>query len=215
MLNALYIVTRDLDVQHPGQASTRFGGAMKQAHNRERGFSLLEMMVVVGVTAIGLAMAVINTSSLLPSLKANSAMDQVFGQLRAAHDGAITQRRQFQVNFVGDNGFTVTEIEPVGSSPVTTITLGGGAWFMLFNGIPDTPMAFGNKAPVYIGGATGGPAVMNFTTTGGFVDGKGSPTNGTVFLGIPGQPNTARAVTIMGATGRIRQYHWDGKAWQE
>lgn len=181
----------------------------------ERGFSLLELMVVIGVISIGLAMAVIQTSSLGPSLKANSAMDQVFSKLRAAHDGAITQRRQFQLQFVGNNQINVTEIEPVGSSPVTTITLGGGAQFILFSGIPDTPMAFGNNAAVYIGGASGGPVVMNFTTTGGFVDGNGNPINGTIFLGIPGNPSTARAVTILGATGRVRQYHWDGKSWQE
>ena len=49
----------------------------------------------------------------------------------------------------------------------------------------------------------------------GFVDGNGNPIDGTVFLGIPGLPGTARAVAVLGATGRIRQYHWDGNAWQE
>lgn len=188
---------------------------MNRLNKAEKGFSLLELMIVVGVTLVGLAVAVIQTSSLVPSLRANSAMDQVFSQFRALRDTAITQRRQVQVEFAGNDQITSTEIEPVGSSPVTTITLGGGAQFILFGGIPDTPMAFGNNAAVYIGGVSGGPPVMSFTTTGAFVDGNGNPLNGTVFLGISGQPNTARAVTVLGATGRVRQYHWDGKAWQE
>jgi hypothetical protein len=32
---------------------------------------------------------------------------------------------------------------------------------------------------------------------------------------IPGNNATARAVTILGATGRIRPYRWDGSAWRE
>jgi hypothetical protein len=39
--------------------------------------------------------------------------------------------------------------------------------------------------------------------------------NGTVFLGLPGLKGTARAVTILGATGRVRPYYWDGTKWSE
>jgi hypothetical protein len=56
---------------------------------------------------------------------------------------------------------------------------------------------------------------MKFTTTGAFIDAGNTFVNGTVFLGVPGQPSTARAVTVLGATGRVRQYHWDGTRWQE
>lgn len=189
---------------------------MKQRLNKpERGFSLLEIMVVLGMIMISLAIAVIQTSSLVPRLRANSAMGQVFTQLRETRNTAISKRRLIQVQFVGNNQIQMTQIEPVGPSPVTTITLGGGVQFTLVAGVPDTPMAFGNNAAVYFAGVSGGPSVMDFSSTGGFVDVKGNPVNGTVFLGIPGQPATARAVTVLGATGRIRQYHWDGNVWQE
>lgn len=56
---------------------------------------------------------------------------------------------------------------------------------------------------------------MKFTTNGALIDGNNSTVNGTVFLGIPGKNQTARAITILGATGRVRQYHWDGNQWQE
>jgi hypothetical protein len=57
---------------------------------------------------------------------------------------------------------------------------------------------------------------MKFTTNGSFIDGGNTLVNGTVFLGIlGGRPSTARAITILGATGRVRPYHYDGTAWQE
>jgi hypothetical protein len=56
---------------------------------------------------------------------------------------------------------------------------------------------------------------MKFTTNGSLIDGGNTLVNGTVFLGIPGRASTARAITILGATGRVREYHWDGTQWQE
>jgi Tfp pilus assembly protein FimT len=205
---ALYLLMYELKVE--------LNLMMKRRGSKtERGFSILELIVVVAMIMIGLAAAILQTSTLLPSLRANSAMNQVFSQLRDARDLAVTQRRWVQVQFVGNNQITTTLIEPVGTSPTTTITLEGGAQFLLFSGIPDTPMAFGNSTAVYINGVSGGPSVMNYTSTVTFADGYGNPISGTVFLGIPGKSGTARAVTLLGATGRTREYHWDGKAWQE
>jgi prepilin-type N-terminal cleavage/methylation domain-containing protein len=190
---------------------------MRQAHSSQRGFSLIELIVVIGVTVIGLAMAIIQTSGLLPNLKANGAMDQVSGVLRNARDTAMTQRRQVTVQFAGNNQITVTVIEPVGVSPATATDLGSGAQFTLFAGLPDTPMAFGTptNGGVYFGGVNGGPVGMQFMSTGQLVDANGNPISGTVFLGMPGKTATARAVTVLGATGRIREYRWDGSAWRE
>jgi hypothetical protein len=56
---------------------------------------------------------------------------------------------------------------------------------------------------------------MKFSTTGAFIDGGNTLVNGTVFMGIPGRSSTARAISILGATGRVREYHWDGSQWQE
>ena len=47
--------------------------------------------------------------------------------------------------------------------------------------------------------------------------GNNDPVNGTVFIGVPGDMKTARAITILGSTGRVRTYSWTGVAygWQE
>jgi prepilin-type N-terminal cleavage/methylation domain-containing protein len=192
---------------------------MRQYSNRsQRGFSLLEVLTAVAIISIIMGMAMLNYGSILPNFKANSAMDQLLYQLRSARERAISHRREVQVQFVGTNQLTITELWPVGTAPAPSYaTFEGGAQFMVFASIPDipAPFNFGNTAPVYFGGLSGGPPIMKFSTTGAFIDGGNTLVNGTVFLGIPGRPSTARAISILGATGRVREYHWDGSQWQE
>lgn len=183
---------------------------------REQGYSFLELIVVIGMITVILGMALVSTSSMLPAFRANAAMDQVYGQLRAARATAITQRREVQIQFILPNQIQLTRLDqPTGTTDLGTITLEGKAQFNVFTGVPDTPMTFGNAAAVYFGGMSGGPPIMKFNSTGGFVDAGSNPINGTVFVGIVGRQDTARAVTVLGATGRVRQYHWTGSQWME
>jgi prepilin-type N-terminal cleavage/methylation domain-containing protein len=192
---------------------------MRQCSNQsQRGFSLLEILTAVAIISIISAMAMLNYGTILPNFKANSAMDQLLYQLRSARERAISHRRDVQVQFVGTNQITITEIWLIGTAPpATTMSFEGGAKFMVFAGLPDLPgpFNFGNTSAVYFGGVSGGPPIMKFTTSGAFIDGGNTLLNGTVFMGIPGKPSTARAISILGATGRVREYHWDGTQWQE
>jgi type II secretory pathway pseudopilin PulG len=179
---------------------------------------MLEILTGVAIISIVLAMSLLNYGSILPNFKANSAMDQLLYQLRSARERAISHRREVQVQFVGTNQLTITELWPVGTAPpASTVSFEGGAQYIVFAGVLDIPAPynFGNSAPVYFGGVTGGPPIMKFSTTGAFIDGGNTLLNGTVFMGIPGKSGTARAISILGATGRVREYHWDGSQWQE
>jgi hypothetical protein len=82
--------------------------------------------------------------------------------------------------------------------------------FLLFAGQPDTPDAFGRNSATDFGGA---PLVM-FTADGMLTDANGNAANGSVFLGKPGSPITARAVTVFGPTATIRTYRWNGAQWR-
>src|SRR2546429_1784165 len=98
---------------------------MRPYSNRsQRGFSLMEILIAVAIISIILGMTMLNYSTLLPNYKANSAMDQLLYQLRSARERAISHRREVQVQFVGTNQLTVTEIWLVGTAPLpTTVTL--------------------------------------------------------------------------------------------
>jgi prepilin-type N-terminal cleavage/methylation domain-containing protein len=190
----------------------------KNADSSQHGFSLIEGLIAIAVIGIVLGMAIINFSSIMPNFKANSAMDAILYRLRSAREQAIAHRRNVQITFVGNNQITIAELWPVGvPPPPVTYTFEGGAKFITFGSVPDLPAPynFGNGAPIIFGGQAGGPPIMQFTTSGAFVDGGNTLLNGTVFLGMPGNATTARAISVLGATGRIREYHWDGTAWQE
>jgi type II secretory pathway pseudopilin PulG len=203
---------------------------MRKKEQRQRGFSLLETVVVIGITMILAGMAVVQSFGSMESYKVNSAMDIVVSQMRVARQVAITQRRtvQFWVDSLPETDglyhikyqqqpapLTAEVAGPIFDTPIP-----GQTQFILEAGVPDTPMKFGNNAAVYIGNppVTGGPPVMQFNSTGTFTDNTGNTLlYGTIFIGVPNHPETARAVTIMGGTGRVREYHWEGTTtgWQE
>ena len=66
-------------------------------------------------------------------------------------------------------------------------------------------------------GTNGGPVGgMLFQSDGELVDGSTyQPINGTVFLGVPGTATTARAVTVLGSTGRVRGWTGNGNNWTQ
>jgi type II secretory pathway pseudopilin PulG len=190
----------------------------RNAGSSPSGFSLLETLGVVAVIAIVIGMAILNFTTILPNFKANSALDQVLSQLRSAREQAIAHRRQVQVSFPDAYHIAISEVSQTGVlGPMVTYAFEGGGHFVTFATVPDLPAPynFGNAAPVFFGGLAGGPPIMRFSTNGSFVDGGNTLLNGTVFIGIPGNPATARAISVLGATGRVRPYHWNGSAWLE
>jgi len=191
---------------------------MKLKRNHERGFSLLETLIVIGIIFILSAITMMKSFGTMDSYHANSAMDTVVSQLRVARQMAISQRRRVIVSFDQSNmqiSYQVMAPTTTGTTEqngtVVTMPLPKSTQFVLESGPPDTPMGFGNSAAIYIGNLSGGPSIMQFNSTGTFTDITGyNVLNGTVFVGVPNKPTTARAITIMGSTGRVRQYSYIG-----
>jgi len=172
----------------------------------QQGFSLLETMVTLTIAAIVGGMATANLVAARRAIQGDGAMRMVMTQLNTAREMAITQRRLMEVQFAGGNIVRVVRHETPGNATTTVATaiLESRAQFALTPNVPDTPDAFGTAAPVSFGLAQ---AVM-FNTDGTLIDTNGSPVNGSVFLAITGQPESTRAVTVLGSTGRVRGYKW-------
>lgn len=176
----------------------------------QAGFSLLEMLLVVVILLIVMGMALMSTRSIQTNLRANAGLNQVVGLLRSARETSISERRNVRLELLGTNRIRLTRQElPVGTTVISDVTLENNMQFMLTPGVADTPDLFGNAAAVSFGGTP----MMLFMSDGTFVDANGNPLNGSLFLGVPNQPEMARAVTIVGATGRIRGYRWTGGGW--
>jgi prepilin-type N-terminal cleavage/methylation domain-containing protein len=178
----------------------------------DRGFSVIELLVVLGITGVLSAMAGLQIMMARPSIKGDGAMRVILGQMRTAREMAITERRYMRVTFVSPNLMQIVREEAPGPSTtlVDSRVLEGNIQFLLIGGVGDTPDAFGQTSAVSFGTATN----VKFTPEGTMVDQNGRTINGSVFLAMPSEPLSVRAVTVLGSTGRIRGYRWDGRAWR-
>ena len=173
------------------------------------GYSLVELLLVVGLIAVIAGMTVFSVQAALPGMIGNAALDTVVGALRLGRNSAIAQRRPIEVRVTPPNRIDLVRIDTGGETTITTAFLEGAPSFVLTPGLPDTPDAFGNATAVDFGGA----AVVRFRADGTLTDGAGLPVNGSIFIGVPGTPLAARAATLVGATGRAMPYRWNGAVW--
>lgn len=190
--------------------------ASYQTGARERGLTLVELMVVLGIGMLVMGIAIGGVPAMLKVSRADGGLAELASAIRGARELSISNRRNMRLTF-GANTITITRVEYCASpcTPATTtmrsITLEGRAQFQLVAGLPDTPDAFGNSSAVNIGSST---PVM-FTTDGSFVDANGDVRNAALFIAIPGDGLSARAVTVFGATGALHLWKWNGRAWVE
>jgi Tfp pilus assembly protein FimT len=174
------------------------------------GFTMVECAVACCFIFTVTGFALLNIQGILPAMRANEASNQMLTQLRVGRELAISQRRNIEVRFVGNNQIEFVRADvPSGTTLLSRSTLENSFQFQLFNGVPDTPDSFGNAAAVDFHSAS----KLFFLSDGTFVDAQGNPLNGSIFVGLPNRPETARAVTVLGATGRVRAYRWTGSKW--
>ena len=195
----------------------------RRRENDERAFSLIELMIAISIILIVSAMSITALKPNLQNARVDAAMRQVLETFRQAREWSIANRRYVGVTFPANNQIAVTQLNTLtpgagGVNPVlTTVTLSPPLIFTL-DGMPDTPDAYGNANAIEFEGVAGGPVGgMIFQSDGELLDGATFlPINGTVFLGLPGQESTARAVTLLGTTGRVRGWKSTGTtAWYQ
>jgi Tfp pilus assembly protein FimT len=195
----------------------------KRDHRSAAGFSLVEVMIVVGLGLVLTGMAVAQIGISRPGIKGDGGMRVILGQMNQARQTAIQQRRYVRVVFTTPNLMQVIREDTTSPTVCTTTCtvlssayLEGNVQFGLVSGEIDTPDAFGinaaafNSTPVAFGVA----ANVKFAPNGTLVNQDGALTNGTVFLAIPSAALSSRAVTVLGSTGRVRGYRWDGRNWK-
>jgi prepilin-type N-terminal cleavage/methylation domain-containing protein len=176
----------------------------------QRGFTLPEVMLAIAIMSIVMAMSVAGMSRAIPDTRAGAASQSVLHTLTIARESALTQRLAVEIRFTGTNTLIVTRLNADGTTTELVRTvLEGGVQFVRFPGLPDTPDGFGNRAALDFDNA----ARLLFQPDGMLTDGGDVPVDGSVFLGLPGNAGTARAVTVFGPTGRVASYRWNGTAW--
>lgn len=186
----------------PGRRATPVGG--------QRGYSLVETLVVTSLACTLTATAVVQVRTQRATINADNAMRLVMGELTRARDLAVAQRRNIRVTFVGVNEVRLTRLEvPTGTTLLRRATMEGNMRFALPVGTPDTADAFGAGSALDFDGS----GTVIFNSDGMLVDAAGAVINGTVFLAAPNDPYATRAVTVLGATGRVRGFRRLKSTW--
>jgi Tfp pilus assembly protein FimT len=174
------------------------------------GFSMVELCIVLSVAMMVLGFAMLNIPGFRRGASANASMYQIVDVLRNARELAMVQRRRIEVQFSNNNRAIIVRHNLAGeeSETVIDVTLADDYRFIVFD-LPDTPDALGKSDPVCFQDTD----TISFLPDGSLVGDDNTPRSGSIFLGQAGRPETARAVTIIGPTGRVRSYRWNGAEW--
>ena len=88
------------------------------------GFSLIELMVVVGIAGTIMATAVLVAPGAIRDARADGGMTTVVTALRRAKDLAVTERRDMEVRFVAPNEIQIWRLEVPAAAGQTMVRLG-------------------------------------------------------------------------------------------
>lgn len=189
---------------------------MKWRLSDERGFSLMELLVIAGIIGVlgGVAMGV--SSTIVRMVRGESGAQQLDAFLKRHREMAIARRRDIEIRFIDPNqvqsavrSVPVNPGDPIVATVLETMTFEGGIEYQLTDGLPDTRNGFGNATPVSLEGAD----VVMLSSEGAFINVPGDPINATISLGIEGDPLSATAITILGVTASIERWRWNGSDW--
>jgi type II secretory pathway pseudopilin PulG len=185
----------------------------------QSGFSIAELVVTVGVLMVGGGIAVMNISGALRGAHVETAYQNTLDQLRFARQVAIDKRTVCRVDFAAPGTISVTQAFADGT-PVTTetITLPADVQYTIVTGMPKPPSATpdnlgnGNVAIDFDRVAGGSGATIFFQPDGSALDAAGRVNDGVIYVARPNELNGARAISLLGTTGRIRGWRLGTKA---
>jgi Tfp pilus assembly protein FimT len=185
----------------------------------QAGFSLSEIVVTLGVLMIGGGIAIMNISGALRGAHVETAYQNTLNQMRYARQVAIDKRTVCRVDFAAPGTITVTQAFADGT-PVQseTLTLPADVQYTIVAGMPTPPAA----TPDNIGNGTlaidfdrvkaGGGTTIFFQPDGSALDAFGLPNDGVIYVARPNELVSARAITLLGTTGRIRGWRLGTKS---
>ena len=212
-----------------GQHKMKISHCDSNRKYRARGFSLLEMMIVICVMMIIGGIGFMAVQPALKDAKVNQAFESAMMPLRVARQRAIAERKQYIVCF--GIAAPAGALTPLGAptaqsiqtfrwdagtalsaaTQITAITLPQDIQFQTIAGLPNgaatVPDGFGNATVALDFDQNVAGAIKNqvmFMPDGSAHDVNGNLNSGILYLARNGDLYSSRAVTLYGATGRIR-----------
>ncbi|HSR49353.1 MAG TPA: hypothetical protein VLV83_00915 [Acidobacteriota bacterium] len=167
----------------------------------------MEILSVFAMVALLAAVAVPMMNTAIRESRLNSAHDFVTMELRRARQAAVDFRRNHRLTVNADGSITLERQEMPSRdwTVVKTEFLPAGMTFA-----PPTGAPTGEASPDGLGGEAidfGGANLVFFRPDGSARDQVGNIVNGIVYVSSETNPDRGKAVTLLGATGRIKP--WD------
>lgn len=185
----------------------------------QSGFSIAELVVTVGVLIVGGGIAIMNISGALRGAHVETAYQNTLNQMRFARQIAIDKRTVCRVDFAAPGTISVTQAFADGTPIQTeTITLPADVQYTIVTGMPTPPAATpdnlgnGNTAIDFDRVAGGSGTTIFFQPDGSALDAAGRVNDGVIYVARPKELNGARAITLLGTTGRIRGWRLGTKS---
>jgi prepilin-type N-terminal cleavage/methylation domain-containing protein len=185
--------------------------------SRQAGFTVIELLIVIGLGVLLCAYATVQTRQGLSAFRANGAMNAVKAKLNSIRETAMSRERDITIQFNGTNGIDFFMVNPDASlTKIDNVTLEGTNTFVsTFSSLTgttalDTWCTDGANTWANLTTKT----TLRFNSDGALIDGATRKlVSGCLYLGVSGTNSTARAVSVFGATGRMRTYRYVGTAW--
>jgi Tfp pilus assembly protein FimT len=172
---------------------------------------LTELLVTVAILMVGGAVAVMNVAGAVRSSHVETAYQNTLDQLRFARQVAIDKRTVCRVDFTAPGTVSVTQAFADGTPVQTeTITLPADVQYTVVAGMPTPPtptpdnLGNGTVAIDFDRVAGGSGATIFFQPDGSALDAAGRTNDGVIYVARPNELTGARAITLLGTTGRLR-----------
>jgi len=172
-----------------------------------RGFSLIELMIVVTLILVVSGAALVSIQPAMRTARVNNGYNITLAALRQARDLSVGQRQTYFITFTLPNIITITQ--GGSGTVVNTYTLPSDIGFIAVAGIPtnlNAPDQFGVAGAISFdqGVAGGATNVIYFMPDGSAQDVNGNLNNGVIYIARAGELYSSHAITVWGATGRLR-----------
>lgn len=184
------------------------------------GFSLIEMAIVIAIAIIACSVCFVSLQPSLQQMRVTNAYNTTMATIRQAREAAVSQRWTYIVTFSNastPNTITVNQATSTCNGLGTQLTqtsLPNDVSFTVVSGVPTspngtftTPDGFGSagRAIDFDQGVSGGDTnSLCFYPDGSVHDANGYTNSGVIYLARPGDLFSSRAITVWGATGRLR-----------
>jgi prepilin-type N-terminal cleavage/methylation domain-containing protein len=183
---------------------------------KTRGFSLIELLIVIAVMLIASAITLMSIQPALKNARINNAYNTTLMALRQARDSAASSQQTYTVSFgtevVGLNTLSAIQVtQNLTGTVILNLTLPTDMAFAIQANTPNSPTATpdgfgvaGYPVDLAVNVPPGGTTTVTFYPDGTARNASGIVSNGIVYISRASDLLSSRAITVWGATGRMR-----------